>query len=151
MIRLIVACLVFTTGMVPLAGQSRSPAPPAEQKYCPIMTAEEIDPKTSPTVEYQGIRFFLCCDACVSRFQQDPTAYLDPKIVPALAKIELPKRDIDQVYCPVLRDRRISSKNPSTTYKGVKIYFYNDVARQRFEKDPERYADPEILPQLKKK
>ena len=25
----------------------------------------------------------------------------------------------------------------------------NDLAKQRFEKDPDRYADPKVLPQLK--
>ena len=36
----------------------------------------------------------------------------------------------------MLKERKVSSKDPSTTYKGVKVYFYNDVAKQRFEKDP---------------
>jgi YHS domain-containing protein len=124
---------------------------PKTQKFCPVMTTDEIDPNASPTVEYKGVRIYLCCEQCVSRFKRDPAAYLDAKIVPALAAIELPKRDIEQVYCPVLKDRKVSSKDPSTTYKGVKIYFYSDLARQRFEKDPERYADPKILPQLPKK
>jgi YHS domain-containing protein len=33
----------------------------------------------------------------------------------------------------------------------VKVYFYNTTAKERFEKDPERFADPAVLPQLKKK
>jgi YHS domain-containing protein len=87
----------------------------------------------------------------VNKFKRDPAAYLDPKIVPALAAVKLPKRDIEQMYCPVLKDRKVSSKDPSITYKGVKVYFYSDLALKRFEKDPERYADPKILPQLPKK
>ena len=51
----------------------------------------------------------------------------------------------------MLKDRKVSSKDPSATYKGVTVYFYNDLAKQRFEKDPERYADPAVLPQLPKK
>ena len=121
------------------------------QKFCPVMTTDEIDPENSPTVEYKGVKIFLCCDQCVGKFKRDPAAYLDPKFVPALKGMELPKRDIAQVFCPVLKDRKVSSKDPSITYKGVKVYFYNDLARQRFEKDPERYADPKVLPQLPKK
>ncbi|HEV3386489.1 MAG TPA: hypothetical protein VG097_16820, partial [Gemmata sp.] len=124
---------------------------PGAQKYCPVMTEDEIDPKESSVVDYKGVKIYLCCDQCVGKFRRDPAAYLDPKIIPGLAGMELPKRDIEQVFCPVLKDRKISSKDPSTTYKGVKIYFYNDIARQRFEKDPERYADTAILPQLKVK
>jgi YHS domain-containing protein len=128
-----------------------APAVAGAQKFCPVMTTDEIDPKASAKIVYQGVTIYLCCDACVGKFRRDPAAYLDPKIVPGLAGKELPKRDIEQVFCPVLKDRKVSSKDPSITYQGVKIYFYNDLARQRFEKDPDRYADPAILPQLPKK
>ncbi|HSQ55810.1 MAG TPA: hypothetical protein VLM40_08685 [Gemmata sp.] len=135
----------------PATSQERPKDEPRVQKFCPVMTTDEIDPEKSTTVMYEGVKIFLCCDACVAKFRREPTAYLDPKIIPGLAGMKLPKREIEQVFCPVLRDRKVSSKDPSTTYKGVKIYFYNDIARQRFEKEPERYADPAILPQLPKK
>jgi YHS domain-containing protein/N-acetylneuraminic acid mutarotase len=127
------------------------PADPGVQKFCPVMTTDEIDPKESKTVMYKGVKIYFCCDQCIGKFNRDPAAYLDPKIIPGLAGMELPKRDIEQVFCPVLKDRKVSSKDPSTMYKGVKIYFYDDIARQRFLKDPERYADAAILPQLPKK
>ncbi len=139
--------------LVKLDGSTHSSTPNSSgaQKYCPVMTEDEIDPKASVVVDYKGVKIYLCCDQCVGKFRRDPAAYLDPKIIPGLAGMELPKRDIEQVYCPVLKDRKISSKDPSITYKGVKIYFYNDIARQRFEKDPERYANSDVLPQLKGK
>jgi len=133
---------------------AQPPAAPKQekkvQKFCPVMTTDEIDLKLSKSVEWKGLKIYLCCDTCVSKFKSDPAAYLDPKFLPQIEGMELPKRDIEQQFCPVLRERKISSKDPSTTYKGVKVYFYNDLARQRFEKDPERYADPKLLPQLKK-
>jgi YHS domain-containing protein len=151
MARLLLASLILIAAGT-AAGQAPKTDPkPAAQKFCPVMTADEIDPTASPAVEYKGVKIYLCCDTCVAKFKREPAAYLDPKFIPGLAGLVLPKRDIEQVYCPVLKDRKVSSKDPSTTYKGVKVYFYNDLARQRFEKDPERYADPEILPQLKKK
>ncbi len=158
--RLAVIALIAALVGLPAHGESPGPATassllsspgqqrPMEQKYCPVMTSEEIDPRTSPRVTYDGVTIYLCCDQCVNKFRRDPKAYLDPQIVPALAGKPLPPRDIEQVYCPVLRDRKVSSQDPFTIYKGVKVYFYNDLARQRFEKDPERYADPAILPQL---
>jgi YHS domain-containing protein len=139
-----------------LAQQNPSDSRPApgqkskEQKYCPVMISEEVDPETSPQVMYEGVTIYLCCDQCVNKFRRDPAAYLDPVIVPALQGKKLPPRGLEQVYCPVLRDRKVSSKDPFIIYQGVKVYFYNDLARQRFEKDPQRYADPAILPQLKK-
>jgi YHS domain-containing protein len=140
--------------VVKLDGEKPAAAPPAkpgEQRFCPVMTTDEIDHSSSETIKYKGVTIYLCCAQCVNKFKRDPAAYLDPKIIPGLAGLELPKRDIEQMYCPVLKDRKVSSKDPFTTYKGVKVYFYSDVAKQRFEKDPERYADPAILPQLPKK
>jgi YHS domain-containing protein len=121
------------------------------QKFCPVMTKDEVDLKESKWVDYKGVKVYLCCDTCVSKFKRDPAAYLDPKFVPALAGMMLPDRGIEQQYCPVYRDKKVSQKDPTTTYKGVKVYFYNVTAKERFEKDPARYADETILPQLKKK
>ncbi|HVL10975.1 MAG TPA: hypothetical protein VM529_00315 [Gemmata sp.] len=150
MLRVSVVALVVAS--IPAAhGQPPRKDAPKAQQYCPVMTSDEIDPKQSASVEYKGVKIYLCCDTCVAKYKRDPAAYLDPKFVPALAGLELPKRDIEQQFCPVLKDRKVSSKDPSTTYMGVKVYFYNDIARQRFEKDPGRYADPKILPQLPKK
>jgi YHS domain-containing protein len=143
--------LALAALLLALASASSSADDSKAQKFCPVMTTDEIDPENSPAVEYKGVKIFLCCDQCVNRFKRNPAAYLDPKLVPALKGMELPKRDIEQVFCPVLKDRKVSSKDPSTTYKGVKIYFYNDLAMKRFEKDPERYADPKVLPQLPRK
>ena len=124
---------------------------PAEQKFCPVMTKDEIDPNYSKFETYKGVKIYLCCDTCVAKYRRDPAAYLDPKFIPALAGMELPKRGIEQQFCPVYRDKKVSAKDPSATYKGVKVYFYNATAKERFEKDPERYADPAVLPQLPKK
>lgn len=141
-----------TVEVVKLGGEAKTTAAadPKAQKFCPVMTTDEIDPSAAAVVEYKGVKIYLCCQACVGKWRAEPSAYLDPKFIPGLAGVELPKRTIEQVYCPVLKDRKVNSKDVSTTYKGVKVYFYNDLARQRFEKDPERYADPDILPQLKK-
>ena len=125
-------------------------ADPPKQKFCPVMTTDEIDPAHSAAVDYKGVKVYLCCDTCVARFKRDPAAYLDAKLIPALAGQELPKRTIEQVYCPVYRDRKVSAKDTVVMYQGVKVYVFNDLAKQRFEKDPARYADPAVLPQLAK-
>ena len=132
-------------------GKTGAAVPPAnEQKFCPVMTTDEVAAKDSHAVAYKGVTVLLCCDQCVGKFRRDPAAYLDPKFIPALAGMDLPTRGTDQEFCPVFKIRKISTKDPSVIYKGVKIYVYNDIAKLRFEKDPERYADPAILPQLKK-
>lgn len=139
------ALLALVPGASPRAADE-----PAKQKFCPIMTTDEIDPAEAKTVTYKGVTIYLCCDTCVGKWNREPSAYLDTKLIPGLAGKELPKREIEQVYCPVLKERKVSSKDPFVMYKGVKIYFFNDVAKKRFEKEPERYADRKILPQLPK-
>ena len=119
------------------------------QKLCPVMTAEEVD-KDSHVVTYKGVKVYLCCDVCVNRFKAEPAAYLDLDVLPELKGQELPKRVIEQVWCPVMRDRRVSSRDPVVMYKGVKIYVFNATAKQRFEANPEKWIDETILPQLKK-
>jgi YHS domain-containing protein len=146
------ALFALMSGTTALADKPTAPAdPPKEQKFCPVMTKDEIDPNASKWVTYEGVKIYLCCDTCVAKFKRDPAAYLDPKFVPGLVGKKLPDRGIEQQYCPVYRDKKVSAKDPFVMYKGVKVYVYNDTAKVRFEKDPERYADPEVLPQLKKK
>ncbi len=146
--RTYVAAIVLLAASAVHADPPKPAAPPAAQKLCPVMTKDEIDPNYSKFETYKGVKIYLCCDTCVAKYRRDPAAYLDPKFLPALAGVELPKRGIAQQYCPVFRDKKISEKDPTTTYKGVTVYFYNATAKERFEKDPERYADAAFLPQL---
>jgi YHS domain-containing protein len=140
---------LFALALAPTSGTSAADEK-ARQKFCPVMTTDEIDPENAYEVDYKGVKVLLCCNTCVAKFKRDPAAYLDTNLLPQLAGKELPKRTIEQVYCPVYKDRKVSAKDPVVVYKGVKIYVYNEVAKQRFEKDPARYADRKILPQLPK-
>lgn len=155
MTRPLLAALVFCAVPLLRADPPRTEpktdkAEPKAQKFCPVMTQDEVDLNASKWVDYKGVRVYLCCDTCVARFKRDPAAYLDPKFIPGLAGKELPKRGIEQQYCPVYRDKKVSEKDPFATYKGVKVYFWNTTAKERFERDPGRYADPTILPQVPK-
>ncbi len=141
---------VVTVGSTPAAAPTPPGSGPKTQTFCPVMTTDEIDPANSVAVDYKGVKVYLCCDTCVARFRRDPAAYLDSKLIPGLTGMELPKRTIEQIYCPVYPERKVSAKDPFVMYKGVKVYVFNDIAKQRFEKDPTRFADPKILPQLPK-
>ena len=41
-----------------------------KQKFCPIMTTDEIDPENAYTVDYKGVKVLLCCDACRAKFRR---------------------------------------------------------------------------------
>ena len=120
----------------------------AGQEYCPIMTRVPVG-NDSKEVEWNGIKIKLCCSTCLKKWKAEPEAYLLPELLPQLKGKELPKRKIEQVYCPVYRDRVVNSKDPSAEYKGVTVYFFNEGAKRKFLADPDKYADPAVLPQLK--
>jgi N-acetylneuraminic acid mutarotase/YHS domain-containing protein len=117
------------------------------QKFCPVMTGEEID-KDSTVLDYKGKKVALCCDNCVAKFEKDPDNYANVKILPQLAGLEIPKRMIEQVYCPVNKENVISAKDVSVEFKGKTIYLFDKAAKRKWDADPEKYADAKILPQL---
>jgi YHS domain-containing protein/N-acetylneuraminic acid mutarotase len=110
------------------------------QVYCPVMTSVPID-TDSKVVEYRGVKIKVCCATCLKKWNADPEAYLNPTILPQLKGMDVPKRAIAQVFCPVYRDRVVSSKGPSAEYKGTTVYFFNETAKTRFLADPAKYAE----------
>jgi N-acetylneuraminic acid mutarotase/uncharacterized GH25 family protein len=120
---------------------------PGGQTFCPVMTGVPVDGESS-VVEYQGVKVLLCCRACVKKWNADPAAYLNARRLPQVAGLKLPGRSMEQVFCPVYRDRVVSEKDPFVMYKGKKIHLFNNAAVRRWNADPAQFADPAILPQL---
>jgi YHS domain-containing protein len=119
-----------------------------KQTCCPVMTKMPVDGE-SREVEYKGVTIKVCCAACEKKLRAEPEAYLDVIRLPQLGRAELPGRALEQVFCPVYRDRVVSSKDPSVDYRGVKVYLFNETAKKKFLADPTAYADQTILPQLR--
>lgn len=138
----------FVVLVAPLVADPPGGDKTARQTACPVMTDEEIG-KGAEEVEWKGVKVKLCCGTCVKKFEAEPEAYLLPDLLPQLKGKDLPKRKTEQVYCPVTRTNVVSSKDPSSTYKGVTVYFWNATAKKKFDADPDKYADPKLLPQLK--
>jgi len=119
-----------------------------KQKNCPVMTGVPVD-EESITVNWEGVPIRLCCKSCLKKWSADPEAYLRPETLPQLRGRSLPKQKLEQIYCPVYRNRVVSEKDPYAEYQGVKVYFYNQSAKEKFLKQPSKYADVELLPQLR--
>jgi hypothetical protein len=129
---------------------AKAPAPAkGEQQFCPVMTGSPVD-ADSPVVEYEGVKIRLCCATCLKHWKAEPAAYLDPALLPQLKDLKLPARALEQTRCPVYPDRVVSSKDPSTVYRGVTVHFFNETAKARFLADSAKYADPAVLPQLRR-
>ena len=135
--------------VTPKASPPPASAAKGAQQFCPVMTGSPVD-ADSPVVEYEGVKIRVCCATCLKHWKAEPAAYLDPAILPQLKRMALPARAIEQKVCPVYLDRVVSSKDPSTVYRGVTVHFFNETAKSRFLADPAKYADPVVLPQLRR-
>jgi YHS domain-containing protein len=125
-------------------GAGARPAAATVQRRCPIMRSDFLDGETH-AVGYQGVEVLLCCETCEEKWFAEPEAYLDPAVLPQLAGLALPPRKIEQIYCPVYRDRVVSSLDPSLEHGGRTLYFFSESARKRFTADPAQYPVDESL------
>lgn len=131
---------------------------------CPMMTEDEVEEDTH--VEFKGVPVALCCGKCEKMWKaDDKAAAYYAKVATELGLLPQFKGKekelgfdtielIPQRYCPIHQKTLITPYSPSLEYQGEKVYFFNDKAKQRWEKDPETAAkkaiDAGILPQLKK-
>jgi N-acetylneuraminic acid mutarotase/YHS domain-containing protein len=122
---------------------------PGEQAFCPVMPSITVDAEAR-VIEHLGEKIKLCCATCEKKFKADPEAYLNLALLPQLKGKDVPTRKLEQVYCPVYRDRIVSEKDPFVMHEGVKIFVFNQSAVKKFENNPEAYLDPKLLPQLKR-
>ncbi len=120
------------------------------QTHCPILTDVLIG-ADAIEVEYGGMKIKLCCATCLRKWNADPEAYLNRQWLPQLGETQLPKRTIEQVYCPVYPNRVVSTKDPYVEHNGVKIYLFNATTKRKFLAEPQKYLDPKVLPQLQGK
>ncbi len=60
-----------------LTPEKYASTPTKEALYCPV--GKEVVPthsKASDYVDYNGVRWYMCCDGCGQPFEKDPTKYL---------------------------------------------------------------------------
>ena len=117
----------------------------AEEKKCPLMIGDVVDPEETVTVEGKNIE--LCCGSCVSKFEDNKAYYI--KAVKHLNDMFTPQQRkklgvddvvlLDQRFCPIYNDRIVNPGSPTVEYKGNKIYFWSTSAVRRWNRDPDRY------------
>lgn len=97
---------------------------------CPVMKKEiEINNKT-PNIEFEGKRYYLCCDKAVEIFKKEPQRYSSNSDLPIGNKL----------ICPVMkREFTPTSKSPKIEYKGKIYYFCCEGCIDEFKKEPEKY------------
>lgn len=119
------------------------------QSFCPVFTQTRVYYSNDFTVRYKGVKIRLSSHEAYLRWLRAPSAYLDVELLPQLKGFTLPERELQQEYCPVYRDRKVSGKDPFVWYQGKRIYLFDTSAVARWNFHPEKYADEEFLPQLR--
>ena len=120
------------------------------QTYCPVFTQTRVYYSNDFSVRYKGVKIRLSSQEAYLRWLRAPSAYLDVDLLPQLKGFTLPERELQQEYCPIYRDRKVSGKDPFVWYQGKRIYLFDNSAVARWNFNPEKYADEEFLPQLRK-
>jgi hypothetical protein len=132
-------------------------APAQENKLCPIMTEDEIDPEE--TVEFEGVKVGMCCAKCAKLFSKNAKYYIKaaPELLPQFkgmeTKLELDKITLlPQKFCPIKTKSLVCPDSPNADYKGVKVYFFDQRSADKWKTDPDanakRAVDAGLLPQL---
>ncbi len=119
-----------------------------KQEYCPVYTTRRIFPG-SRVERYRGIKIFFSSDDAARRFLRDSHSYLDKKILPQLKGLNFPERPLKQKFCPIYPTRRVSILDPTVNYDHHQVHLFDRKAVQLWKRNPEKYANPEILVQLK--
>jgi len=58
----------------PTTNPATHPAGKAVNAFCPVETADEVDPRV--TITYEGKVIGFCCTDCLRDFQKDPKKYM---------------------------------------------------------------------------
>ena len=148
-----IACLVLSAVSFPALA-----ADPAN-KFCPIMTDDEVDAEY--IVESGGVPVGLCCGKCDKLWKKNEKYYLKaglelgllPQFKGKEAELGLDKVVLmPQRFCPFNEKNIVTPDSPSVEYKGVKVYFYNEAALKKWEASPDASAEKAVkaglLPQL---
>ena len=128
-----------------------------ENKKCPIMTETDVD--SEETVEFEGVKVGLCCGKCGKLWDKNAKYYIKaaPELLPQFKgmdeKLGLDKITLlPQKFCPMKTKTLVCPDSPSTEYKGVKIYFFDQKALEKWNADPaanaKRASEAGLLPQL---
>src|ERR1017187_10111360 len=52
---------------------------PAKQLTTDPVCGMKVDPAKAASAEYQGTKFYFCCQGCATKFQAEPAKYLQAK------------------------------------------------------------------------
>ena len=120
---------------------------PEKQRFCPVFTDRIVGPN-SRFLRYRGIKVYFSSDLAARKWMRDPVSYLDKTLLPQLGDLTLEERLTPQHYCPVHPKWKISMRDPWVMHDGQRVFLFDKQALRIWNSAPEKFLDPEILPQF---
>lgn len=121
--------------------------------HCSVMTDEKVDVEKAldngKYADYNGRRYFFCCDGCPAAFKKEPDKYTKNASI-SLGQFPLPK----EIGCPVMAGRTVTVKEALekklyADYKGRRYFFCCAECPNEFKSEPGKYATNASLPSPK--
>ncbi len=105
---------------------------------CPVMQSQ-MDVKDAPFhVDFEGKRYYLCCDGCPDKFKAEPKKFIDALAIPANIVKMADKKAV--AVCPVTKEEvTVSRKAEHVDLNGKRYYFANKDAVAKFNAEPEKF------------
>lgn len=125
--------MVLSLIALTLGFQDGLPAMPAKGFICPV-TGEAVPAKPAALVDFNGVRYGMCCGGCDSGMKENPAKVLaDPKLKGKLVGFSL--------FDPIT-GLRIEPKKAASfaDYKGVRYYFAVASEKASFTAAPKKFT-----------
>lgn len=135
------------------AGVSLSHFTLPKEVPCAVMTDHKVNVKEATEAkhfaDYNGRRYFFCCNGCPQAFQKDPEKFASHTSVP-IGQLPLPK----EVHCAVQTGKQVDvqkaiANKQYADFKGRRYFFCCNGCPAAFKSDPEKFASNDSLPSPK--
>jgi YHS domain-containing protein len=110
-----------------------APAVHGDPLVCPVMGAAEANHE-GPFRDYNGSRYWFCCEGCDAKFEKEPMKYTDLRAKGKAAGAFM--------FDPITGDRLTHDKaiEAFSDYKGVRFLFQNEANKAEFDKNPAKFG-----------
>ena len=118
-----------------------------EMVKCAVSGEEMEKSEAKGSMEYKGKTYYFCCDNCEESFKENPEKYINQKDQEAHEHAhqhseEHKHEHADEMAVDPVCGMKIKKSDAKATYeyKGKTYYFCMEGCKEKFEKDPEKYA-----------
>ena len=118
-----------------------------EMVKCAVSGNEMKKSEAKGSMEYKGETYYFCCDNCIKSFKENPEKYVNQEKPEGQEHVhqhgedQMHEHADDTVVDPVCGMKIKKSEAKATyEYNGKTYYFCMKGCKEKFEKDPEKYA-----------